>query len=1048
MADKNVSIIKEYFNDYNTYQKKYGEKSIVLMQVGSFFEAYSTQTTINNKSVGEGPDLQYMASLLNIVCTRKDKSIQQIDDKNPRVMGFPLVATPKFVGILVDNGYTVIMKEQVTAPPNPERKVTNIYSPGTYIDAINTNESNNIVCIYFCEEVQFSGKYVICAGMSSIDISTGKTCVHNAIGDESDEMYAIDEVNRFINTLNPTEILIYYDDKKISKTKTKNAQMARTSKDNLLKKLDLSDRKYIFNDPAPIFKQKDYDSIKTQIHFFDKIYECEVLVSSLEYLEMDDVDYEYTRISFMFLLDFVKDHNNNILEDIEIPDKYMDKRHVNLENNAINQLDIINDNSKNKFATGNNIRSLFDVVNKTSTAMGHRLLRDRLVSPIINHKILKTIYDDTESLIKNNKYLEFETILNSIADIERLYRKMYLSKLAPYELAKLVDSICEAIKLVNLASTVHQIFPENYKIGTESATVEGLKSFVKDVESIFSLSELKKYSLYNISDSFFLPNVHKDIDKIKDKMINGNEFMKKLCNVLIDYLGDNNKQKQNRYEKISVRRNNNNEYYLKLSKVRAQILKNNLEDIESITIDDKEILITDLVFDSTNKNDTKITVPKLFNTYDTDNDTDTNTSDGNENNDYDNDNDNDNDSDSTNTDEKKIIKLTIKYYYETLTNLCHEYGNNIKGIVPYVAYIDFLKSNAKCSLLYKYTRPNIQYDANKGFVVAKQLRHPIVERIINYEFVPNDVNIGIDTKGILLYGINSSGKSVYMKAVGVSIIMAQSGLFVPASEFIYSPYESIFTRINGNDDLFRGLSSYTVEMLELKAIKKRANKKTLVIGDEICRGTENLSGNSIVAAAIIILSKRESSFIFATHLHEMSTMTRIKELKNVKSYHISVNVDKKTRALIYDRILKPGSGDPIYGVIVANQIIQDDEFNDLVLEIKDELMHNYNGIITGIKSRYNSSVHVDECRLCGSSNKKMHTSPLETHHIIQQKDFDNNNSNMIKPHIRKNDEANLTVLCDECHDKLHRGEYKIDGYVMTSKGRKLVTKIDDVKHYN
>ena len=131
-------------------------------------------------------------------------------------------------------------------------------------------------------------------------------------------------------------------------------------------------------------------------------------------------------------------------------------------------------------------------------------------------------------------------------------------------------------------------------------------------------------------------------------------------------------------------------------------------------------------------------------------------------------------------------------------------------------------------------------------------------------YVPNDIELGIDTKqnGMLLYGTNAVGKSSLIRSIGICVIMAQAGLFVPCSEFIYKPYKSIFTRILGNDNLFKGLSTFAVEMSELRTILNNATENSLVLGDELCSGTETTSATSIFMAGVIQLHNRESSFIF------------------------------------------------------------------------------------------------------------------------------------------------------------------------------------------
>jgi DNA mismatch repair protein MutS len=297
---------------------------------------------------------------------------------------------------------------------------------------------------------------------------------------------------------------------------------------------------------------------------------------------------------------------------------------------------------------------------------------------------------------------------------------------------------------------------------------------------------------------------------------------------------------------------------------------------------------------------------------------------------------------------------------------------------------------------------------------------------------------------MLLYGLNSSGKSSLMKALGLSIIMAQSGMYVPAEEYNYSPYDAMFSRITGNDNLFKGLSSFALEMTELRAILKRTGPKTLVIGDEVCRGTEHTSGNALVSATIIKLSKTGSTFIFATHLHDIPKMKKIKELENVKSFHLTVDYDKENDTLIFDRILKPGSGPPVYGITVAKYLIHDNEFIKLAQEIKNDLLNIPNQLVDTKKSKYNSQVYMYECGIC---NKKFkcdldHVGLFDTHHINFQKDCEDGFVKS-KPHLPMNSKANLIVLCKECHHKVHHGELIIKGYIETSNGRKVDYKEND-----
>ena len=285
---------------------------------------------------------------------------------------------------------------------------------------------------------------------------------------------------------------------------------------------------------------------------------------------------------------------------------------------------------------------------------------------------------------------------------------------------------------------------------------------------------------------------------------------------------------------------------------------------------------------------------------------------------------------------------------------------------------------------------------------------------------------------MLLFGLNSSGKSSLMKAVGMSIIIAQIGYFVPASSYTFYPYKSLFTRISGNDNLFKGLSSYALEINELKAILKRCNNSTLIIADEVCKGTEHNSALIIIITMIEMLMKAKSTFITATHLHELTNFKRLKNIDKVKCFHLHVDYDEKNNKLIYERVLREGSGKTEYGLDVAKCIMNDDEFIDLANIIKKEYEKD-NKIINNKTSNYNSQVFMNECGICKSKED------LETHHIEFQINTDIHGfiKTEGKQHVHKNHKSNLIVLCEKCHDKIHNNKLNIKGYIETNFGKEI-----------
>ena len=137
--------------------------------------------------------------------------------------------------------------------------------------------------------------------------------------------------------------------------------------------------------------------------------------------------------------------------------------------------------------------------------------------------------------------------------------------------------------------------------------------------------------------------------------------------------------------------------------------------------------------------------------------------------------------------------------------------------------LDFLLTRVNVAISNKYCRPIINNEAEQSFIIAKDIRHPLIEYINTNElYVPNDITLGVDKThtGIMLFGTNAVGKSSLIRSIGMTVVLAQAGFFVPCSSFTYKPYSSIFTRILGNDDIFKGLSTFAVEMSELSAIIK------------------------------------------------------------------------------------------------------------------------------------------------------------------------------------------------------------------------------------
>ena len=274
------------------------------------------------------------------------------------------------------------------------------------------------------------------------------------------------------------------------------------------------------------------------------------------------------------------------------------------------------------------------------------------------------------------------------------------------------------------------------------------------------------------------------------------------------------------------------------------------------------------------------------------------------------------------------------------------------------------------------------------------------------------------------------GKTSLIRALGIAVIMAQAGLYVPCSKFTYKPYAAIFSRILGNDNLFKGLSTFAVEMSELRIILKMADHNSLILGDELCSGTEMESALSIFVAGLQNLHTKQASFVFATHFHEIIGYDEIKALDRVALKHMAVLYDKELDALIYDRKLCDGPGTRMYGLEVCKSLHLEDEFLEKAYSIrakyfaKSELDHQ--------ASKYNAKKIRGLCELCKTELGE------EIHHLDPQKNADQDG---FIGTFHKNHPANLMTVCEKCHDKVHQGSSNVTmikkksttGFITTAK---------------
>jgi DNA mismatch repair protein MutS len=267
-----------------------------------------------------------------------------------------------------------------------------------------------------------------------------------------------------------------------------------------------------------------------------------------------------------------------------------------------------------------------------------------------------------------------------------------------------------------------------------------------------------------------------------------------------------------------------------------------------------------------------------------------------------------------------------------------------------------------------------------------------------------------------------------MKATGICILLAQAGCFVPAKEMTLNPFRAVYTRILNQDNIHAGLSSFAVEMSELRDILRNATPYTLVLGDEMCAGTESVSAQALVASGIQWLSEKKAKFIFATHLHDLPSLI---QTKDVDIWHLHVEYDPVTKKLTYDRSLRPGNGSSLYGLEVARAMDLPFEFIEQALKNREKMLGSVQTSLAK-SSAWNREIVRKECELC----KTQIVSELEVHHISPRASAVNQR---LADGSHMNDKRNLIVICQTCHDAVHADTIEIAPLVITSDGPERVT---------
>ena len=292
--------------------------------------------------------------------------------------------------------------------------------------------------------------------------------------------------------------------------------------------------------------------------------------------------------------------------------------------------------------------------------------------------------------------------------------------------------------------------------------------------------------------------------------------------------------------------------------------------------------------------------------------------------------------------EEKIINLEYNLFIE-IRDKVKEFIPRIQEVARVVAEIDVLQSLATVSEENNYVRPKL---IKERIIDIKDNRHPVVEKVLDSTFVPNDIYMDEKTNILVITGPNMAGKSTYMRELVITVIMAQMGSFVPAKECIMPIFDKVFTRIGASDDLVSGDSTFMVEMKEANEAITNATMNSLIIFDELGRGTATYDGLSLAQSIIeYIHNNIKCKTLFSTHYHELTKLED--HFENLKNVHVSALEENGNITFLHK--IKNGSVDKSYGIHVAklanlpkslikraNEILNDYESNGNI-EIKNQI---------------------------------------------------------------------------------------------------------------
>jgi len=763
--------------------------TILLYRMGDFYEMFYDDAKVASK-------------ILGITLTSRNHG----GAEDVPLAGFPYHALDRYANRFIKAGYKIAICEQIEDPKTAKgvvkREIVEIISAGTATEGSFIEEkSNNFI-------VSVVASKNLC-GLSICDLSTG--------------LFEVEEIS--LNIL--TEELLRIDPSEVLVEAVENNSLVTLIQD-ALKKTIIS----------------KYDSWKFSFENALNALTSHFNINSLDGLGLEGY-YSGIRAAGGLLL-YLKEQKKNDLKHISIIKPRSLSEFAQLDASTIRNLELLR-----PMHADDEGGTLLSVLDKTSTALGARLLKTWITHPLKDiEKINQRL--DCVAWLKSDVFTrsEIEVQLKLISDIERLIQKITCERANARDVYVLAQSLDVFPKIVKIISN------SPYKLIKEIR--DSLTGFEDIVELVFK-TLVNNPPLSIREGGFIKSGVSKELDELRDASINGKKWIASL---------QESERKRTGISSLKVGYNKVFGYYIEVSKA-------NLDSVPQ-----------DYIRKQTLVNAERFITPELKDM------------------------------------ESKILGSEEKcaaLEYEIFVSLRKEIAKHclkIQKASYAISLLDVFISLANVAAEYQYTRPVLTKEKE---LIIKDGRHPVVERMLSpqEQFIPNDTECKVDESQILLItGPNMAGKSTYLRQNALIAIMAQMGSFVSASYAQIGIIDKFFTRIGASDRLARGQSTFFVEMIEVANILNNATSESLVLLDEVGRGTSTFDGISIAWAVAEFLHESNGHnprTFFATHYHELTELALL--LPRIKNLHIKVK--EWNDKIIFLRKIDEGSCDHAYGIQVA-----------------------------------------------------------------------------------------------------------------------------------